>query len=77
MRIGIEKLFLKHSLQIKVISSTLGGGNFNAKIHSGIVHRTGILLNPYISIVVSTGLGDYAKRLPFDTAPSTGHPIID
>ncbi len=36
------------------------GGNFNTLINSGIVHPTGILIVPYISSAVTTGLGDYA-----------------
>ncbi len=51
------------------------GEDFNALINSGIVHPTGILIVPYIFSAVTTSLGDYAWRSPFDTAPSTGHPI--
>ncbi len=48
-------------------SQATSGGSFNALINSGIVHPIGILLIPYISSVVATGLGDYAWRSPFDT----------
>ena len=30
---------------------------------------------PYISSTVTPGLGDFAWKSPFDTAPATGHPI--
>ena len=56
-------------------NNTSGGGNFNALINSGVVHPIGILIVPYISSTVSTGLGDYAWKSPFDTAPATGQPI--
>ena len=49
-------------------------GNFNQLINSGITHPVGILVVPFISSSVA-GFGDYAWKSPFDSAPSTGHPI--
>ena len=49
-------------------------GTFNQLINSGVVHPVGILVVPYVSSTVS-GFSDYAWKSPFDTAPSTGHPI--
>ena len=51
-----------------------GGGNFNALINSGIVHPTGLLIVPYHSSK-SSALADFAWKSPFDTVPSSGHPI--
>ena len=70
-----KKVVYKAFISNQYNSQATSGGNFNALINSGIVHPTGILLIPYISSTVSTGLGDYAWKSPFDTAPSTGHPI--
>ncbi len=44
-------------------------------MHSGVVHPTVILIVPYIASTLTTGLGDYAWKSPFDTALATGHPI--
>jgi hypothetical protein len=70
-----KKVIFKTFISNQYNNQATAGGNFNALINSGIVHPTGILIVPYISSAVSTGLGDYAWRSPFDTAPSTGHPI--
>ena len=70
-----KKVVFRSFISNQYNSQATSGGNFNALINSGIVHPTGILLVPYISSTVSTGLGDYAWKSPFDTAPSTGHPI--
>jgi hypothetical protein len=70
-----KKVVFKTFISNQYNNQATAGGNFNALINSGIVHPTGILIVPYISSAVSTGLGDYAWRSPFDTAPSTGHPI--
>lgn len=50
-------------------------GTFNQLINSGVTNPTGIYIVPYISSTTALGLGDFAPRSPFDTAPSTGHPI--
>ena len=50
-------------------------GTFNQLINSGVTNPTGIYIVPYIASTTSLGLGDFAPRSPFDTAPSTGHPI--
>ena len=56
--------------------NNVGAGNsVNQLINSGIVHPTGILIVPYISSQLSGAFGDYAWKSPFDTCPSTGHPI--
>ena len=70
-----KKVVFKTFISNQYNNQASAGGNFNALINSGIVHPTGILLIPYISSTVATGLGDYAWKSPFDTAPSTGHPI--
>ena len=70
-----KKVVFKTFISNQYNNQVSKGGNFNALINSGIVHPTGILLIPYISSTVATGLGDYAWKSPFDTAPSTGHPI--
>jgi len=70
-----KKVVFKTFISNQYNNQASAGGNFNALINSGIVHPTGILIVPYISSAVTTGLGDYAWRSPFDTAPSTGHPI--
>lgn len=70
-----KKVVFKTFISNQYNNPASAGGNFNALINSGIVHPTGILLVPYISSTVSSGLGDYAWKSPFDTAPSTGHPI--
>jgi hypothetical protein len=70
-----KKVVFKTFISNQYNNQASAGGNFNALINSGIVHPTGILLIPYISSAESTSLGDYAWKSPFDTAPSTGHPI--
>lgn len=70
-----KKVVFKTFISNQYNSQASSGGNFNALINSGVVHPTGVLLIPYIASTVSTGLGDYAWRSPFDTAPATGHPI--
>ena len=71
-----KKVVFKTFISNQYNNQATAGGNFNALINSGIVHPTGILIVPYISSAeATTGLGDYAWRSPFDTAPSTGHPI--
>ena len=50
-------------------------GTFNQLINSGIVHPIGVLLVPFISSATTNGFGDFAWKSPFDSAPSTGHPI--
>jgi len=55
-------------------NNTSSGGNFNQLINSGVIHPTGILICPYVSST-QAGLADFAWKSPFDTAPSTGHPI--
>lgn len=55
-------------------NNTTAGGNFNQLINSGVIHPTGVLIVPFISSQ-QTGLGDFAWKSCFDTAPATGHPI--
>jgi len=55
-------------------NNTTAGGNFNQLINSGVIHPTGVLIVPFISSQ-QTGLGDFAWKSCFDTAPTTGHPI--
>ena len=69
-----KKVVFKTFITNQYNNQATAGGNFNALVNSGIVHPTGLLLVPYISSNASA-LGDYAWRSPFDTAPSTGHPI--
>ena len=74
MKTEIKKVVYKTFISNQYNQITKGG-NFNALINSGIVHPIGILMVPYISSTVTPGLGDYAWKSPFDTAPATGHPI--
>jgi len=55
-------------------NNTSSGGNFNQLINSGVIHPTGILICPFVSSTVA-GLADFAWKSPFDSAPSTGHPV--
>lgn len=50
-------------------------GTFNQLINSGITNPTGIYIVPYFSQANANSFGDFAPRSPFDTVPSTGHPI--
>ena len=56
-------------------NNTSSGGSFNQLINSGVIHPTGILIVPFVSSAYATGFADFAWKSPFDTAPSTGHPI--
>ena len=50
------------------------GGIFNSLVNAGIIHPTGVSVIPYISSAAA-GLGDYARKSPFDSAQATGHRV--
>jgi hypothetical protein len=69
-----NKKVVYRTLLTNQYNNTTAGGNFNQLINSGVIHPTGILIVPFISSQ-QAGLGDFAWKSPFDTAPTTGHPI--
>ena len=69
-----NKKVVYRTLLTNQYNNTSAGGNFNQLINSGVIHPTGILIVPFISSQ-QAGLGDFAWKSPFDTAPTTGHPI--
>jgi hypothetical protein len=44
-------------------------------VNSGIVHRTGILICPFIGAVPTSGFADFQWKSPFDTCPATMSPL--
>lgn len=51
------------------------GGTYSSIISAGITHPTSVLIVPYVASNTTSGLMNYAWTSPFDSAPSTGHPI--
>ena len=69
-----NKKVVYRTLVSNMYNNIASGATFNNLVNAGIVHPTGVLVVPYISSTAS-GLGDYAYKSPFDSAPATGHPI--
>ena len=68
-----NKKVVYRSIVSNIYTNIASGGAFNALVNAGIVHPTGVLVVPYISSTAA-GLGDFAWKSPFDTAPFLGHP---
>lgn len=68
-----NKKVVYRSMVSNIYTNIAAAGTFNALVNAGIVHPTGVLVCPYISSTAA-GLGDFAWKSPFDTAPFTGHP---
>ena len=57
------------------INAVTAGATYSQLIQSGITNPYALIVVPYISSVVGTGVG-YQWQSPFDTCPATGSPCI-
>jgi hypothetical protein len=57
------------------INAITGGQTYSQLIQSGITNPYALIVVPYISSTVGTGVG-YQWQSPFDTCPATGSPCI-
>jgi hypothetical protein len=57
------------------INGVDAGGNYSQLIQSGITNPYALIVVPYISNKVGTGVG-YQWQSPFDTCPATGSPCV-
>jgi hypothetical protein len=64
-----NKKVVYRSMVSNIYTNISSGGAFNALVNAGIVHPTAVLVCPFISSSVTAGLGDFAWKSPFDTAP--------
>ena len=51
------------------------GSTFNQLINSGVTHPVGVLAVPYISSAQKPGVGDYQRKPPSNSCPSTSAPM--